>query len=90
VRYLSLPEALVIAEAVTGIDSTVLANAARLGLLDSALYAPEAGFADFDLNLAVRDQDWRALNRQTLSLYLLTGSLDEATGPFHGVSCSAR
>lgn len=48
-RYLSLPEALVIAEAVTGIDSIVLANVAQLGLLDSALHAPEAGFADFDL-----------------------------------------
>jgi death-on-curing protein len=40
---------LVIAEAVTGIDSIVLANVAQLGLLDSALHAPEAGFADFDL-----------------------------------------
>jgi len=49
VRYLSLAEALVIAEAVTGIDSAVLENAARLGSLDSALHAPQAGFADFDL-----------------------------------------
>jgi death on curing protein len=49
VRYLSLAEALVIAEAVTGIDSAVLRHATRLGSLDSALHAPQAGFADFDL-----------------------------------------
>jgi death-on-curing protein len=47
--YLSLAEALVIAEAVTGIESAVLRHATRLGSLDSALHAPQAGFADFDL-----------------------------------------
>ena len=45
-RYLTLAEALTIAEAVTGIDAAVLARASRVGLLDSALHAPQAGFGD--------------------------------------------
>jgi death-on-curing protein len=48
VRYLSLAEALAIAEAVTGIDTITLAKASRLELLDSALHAPQAGFGDED------------------------------------------
>lgn len=47
-RYLTLAEALAIAEAVTGIDPLTLAKASRLELLDSALHAPQAGFADED------------------------------------------
>jgi death-on-curing protein len=48
VRYLTLAEALTIAEAVTGIDTTTLAKVSRLELLDSALHAPQAGFGDED------------------------------------------
>ena len=48
-RYLSLAEALVIAEAVTGIDHAVLAKSAGVGLLDSALHAPKAGFAGHEM-----------------------------------------
>jgi hypothetical protein len=44
VRYLSLAEALVIAEAVTGIDTDVLSKTAAIDLLDSALHAPQASF----------------------------------------------
>jgi len=44
VRYLTLAEALAIAEAVTGIDATTLARVSRLELLDSALHAPQASF----------------------------------------------
>jgi death-on-curing protein len=44
VRYLSLSEAVVIAEAVTGIDPGVLAKSGRVDLLDSALHAPQASF----------------------------------------------
>lgn len=47
-RYLSLAEALLIAEAVTGIDAATLARASRIELLDSALHAPQAGFGDED------------------------------------------
>lgn len=47
-RYLSLAEALLVAEAVTGIDTTTLTHVARVELLDSALHAPQAGFADQD------------------------------------------
>jgi hypothetical protein len=49
VRYLSLAEALVIAEAVTGIDDVVLAKGAGVGLLDSALHAPQAAFGGHDM-----------------------------------------
>lgn len=45
-RYLTLAEALIIAEAVTGIEVRTLTNASRIDLLDSALHAPQAGFGD--------------------------------------------
>ena len=47
-RYLTLAEALVIAEAVTGINTRTLSRASRVDLLDSALHAPLAGFEDED------------------------------------------
>ena len=47
-RYLTLAEALAIAEAVTGLELLTLVKASRLELLDSALHAPEAGFGDED------------------------------------------
>lgn len=43
-RYLTLAEALVIAEVVTGIDANVLSKSGRIDLLDSALHAPQASF----------------------------------------------
>jgi len=48
VRYLTLAEAFIIAEDVTGIDAHVLVAASRSDLLDSALHAPQAGFGDTD------------------------------------------
>jgi len=48
VRYLTLAEALTIAEAVTGIDAATLARVSRLEVLDSALHAPQAGFGDVE------------------------------------------
>lgn len=45
-RYLGLAEALLIAEAVTGIDTRTLTHVTRIDLLDSALHAPQAGFGD--------------------------------------------
>ena len=47
-RYLTLAEALIIAEAVTGKSTAVWARASRLDLLDSALHAPQAGFGDVE------------------------------------------
>ena len=47
-RYLTLAEALAIAQQVTGIDASSLANASRVDLLDSALHAPQAGSGDTD------------------------------------------
>ena len=47
-RYLTLAEALTIAEAVTGLKVTTLAKTSRLELLDSAFHAPLAGFGDED------------------------------------------
>jgi death-on-curing protein len=49
VRYISLAQALVIAEAVTGIDHVVLAKGAGVGLLDSALHAPQASFSGHEM-----------------------------------------
>ena len=39
-----MAEALVVAEAVTGLDLTTLARSPRIDLLDSALHAPKASF----------------------------------------------
>ena len=47
-RYLSLAEALTIAEAVTGVDAATLARISRLELLESALHAPQAGFGEVE------------------------------------------
>ena len=47
-RYLTLHQALIIGEAVTGIDATTLASVSRIELLDSALHAPQAGIGDED------------------------------------------
>ena len=47
-RYLSLAEALLIGEAVTGMEASTLAGVSRLELLDSALHAPQAGVGDED------------------------------------------
>jgi death-on-curing protein len=57
VRYLTLAEALIIAEAVTGIDAVVLARASRVELLDSALHAPQAGFGDEEFYPEFVDKD---------------------------------
>ena len=43
-RLLSLPEVLVIAEAVTGIEAETLIRVSRIELLESAIAASEAGF----------------------------------------------
>lgn len=55
-RYLTLAEAVTIAEAVTGIQASVLARASRLELLDSALHAPQAGFGDQEFYPAFVDK----------------------------------
>ncbi len=47
-NYLSLAEAFVLGQLVTGIDAVVLESASRTELLDSALHAPQAGFGDDD------------------------------------------
>lgn len=47
-RYLSLAETLIIAEAVTSLDATTIAKSSRLELLDSALHAPQASFGGED------------------------------------------
>lgn len=47
-RYLTLIEALKIAEDVTGIDVDTLARVSRLELLDSALHTPSSGFGDVE------------------------------------------
>lgn len=55
-RYLTLAEAITIAEAVTGLDPVTLARASRLELLDSALHAPQAGFGDVDFYPAIEQK----------------------------------
>ena len=48
-RLLTLPEVLIIAEAVTGIDAEILVRVSRIELLESAIAAPQAGFGDYEL-----------------------------------------
>lgn len=45
-RYVTLDEAMRIAEDVTGINADTLARISRIELLDSALHAPSSGFGD--------------------------------------------
>lgn len=57
-RYLTLAEALVIAETVTGIETKTLAHVSRLDLVDSALHAPagigeEDFYPEFEVKAAV-------------------------------------
>ena len=47
-RYLTTAEALAIAEEVTGLDARTLLRVSRIGLLESALHAPQAGFGDVE------------------------------------------
>lgn len=47
-RFLTLAETLVIAEAVTGLPAQTLESVARIELLDSALHTPQAGFGSED------------------------------------------
>ena len=47
-RYLSTAEALAIAEEITGLDARSLVRVSRVGLLESALHAPQAGFGDVE------------------------------------------
>lgn len=47
-RYITLIEALKIAEDVTGIDADTLARISRLELLDSALHTPASGFGEVE------------------------------------------
>lgn len=49
-RYLTLAEAVMIAEAVTGIEAATLTRVSRLELLDSALHAPQAGFGEVEFH----------------------------------------
>jgi death-on-curing protein len=56
VRYLTLSEALVVAETVTDMEIRTLLRVTHLGLLDSALHAPQAGFAGVELYPAFADK----------------------------------
>lgn len=47
-RYISLAEFVWLAEQVTGLESSVITNASRIDLADSALHAPAAGFGEED------------------------------------------
>ena len=47
-NYLSLAEAFVLGQLVTGIDAVTLYSISRTDLLDSALHAPQAGFGEDD------------------------------------------
>ena len=49
-RHLTLAEALVVAEAVTGLDLTTLSRRPRIDILDSALHAPQASFGGQELH----------------------------------------
>lgn len=43
-----MAEALAIAEEVTGLDARTLLRVSRIGLLESALHTPQAGFGDVE------------------------------------------
>lgn len=59
IAHLELADYLLIAESVLGVPAEAIANFNRIGLAQSALYAPQAGFGgveaypDFETNAAV-------------------------------------
>ena len=55
-RYISLAEFVWLAEQVTGLDSSVITNASRIDLADSALHAPAADFGDEDFYPDLHDK----------------------------------
>jgi death-on-curing protein len=71
VRYLTLAEALLIAEAVTGSEAETLAKASRIELLDSALHSPQAGFGDEEFYPDSIDKP------AVLAVRIAAGKLDE-------------
>jgi hypothetical protein len=91
VRYLTLVEALLIAEAVTGIEAGTLAKASRIELLDSALHSPRAGFGDEEFYPDLID---KAAGSRRSDRSLSLGSAhreDQPVRPPHGllsVACS--
>jgi len=56
VRYLFTAEALAIAEEVTGLDARTLLRVSRVGLLESALRAPQAGFGEVEFSPEFADK----------------------------------
>jgi death-on-curing protein len=48
IEYLDLADYIAIAAAVTGLDDKTILRVAQLGLADSALHAPSAGFGDVE------------------------------------------
>jgi death on curing protein len=74
VRYLTLAEALTIAEAVTGIEAPALVRVTQLGLLDSALHAPQAGFGEVEFYPSFADKAALLVVRLTRNHPLLDGN----------------
>ena len=79
-RYLSLAEALVVAEAVTGLDLTTLSRSPRIDLLDSALHAPQASFGGQELYPGFIDKAAVLAVRIAKNLPLLDGNKRLAWG----------
>ena len=55
-RYISLAEYLWLAERVTGVDATILTEASRVELADSALHAPQAAFSGHEFYVELVDK----------------------------------
>lgn len=85
IRYLDLAEYFWLAEQVTGLDATTLANTSRSDLADSALHAPEAGFGDDDFYPDVIDKAAVLVCRLAWNHPLLDGN-KRADLPIRGVS----
>lgn len=69
-----MAEYLWLAEQVTGVPATVLANAGRIDLADSALHAPDAGFGDEDFYPDLYDKAAVLTCRLTWNHPLLDGN----------------
>jgi hypothetical protein len=74
-RYLELADYLLVAESVLGVPAELIADFNRIGLADSALAAPQAGFGgieaypDFATKAAVLCWHLRAISNASLMRY---------------------
>ena len=80
-RYLNLAEALVIAEAVTGLDTTTLSRSPGIDLLDSALHKPPSVDKSSTPTSSTKQPSSRCESQRTIHWSMATSASHGAASP---------